>query len=92
MPYLYKTNLEKNPNGLQADIDAKNTDKTDFETNGKPTATKIDEIVIAQTTFVTELSYTNFKAKIVASIGWVDVKYTDDRIKYVLNLLTDNPL
>lgn len=92
MSYLYKTILEKSPNGLQEEIDAKNADKIDFETNGKPTARKVDDVFLAQTTFISDLSYSNFKAKIVAPITWSDVKYKEDRIKYELNLLTDNPL
>ena len=86
--YLYRTTLFK-PNitvlGLSASNDA---DRTDFENNYKSTAAKTDAIIIAETTFISELSFVSFKAKIIVPILWSDVKYLDDSEKYQLNLLS----
>ena len=90
--YLYKTQIIKNPNGTQSEIDAIVAEKNDFETNFKAMATPVSGVVIAETTFVTDLSYANFKAKIVSPILWSDVKYIEDIVKYILHVTSSVPL
>jgi len=92
MAYLYRTILHKDLQNVFSPPPTNNADKTDFETNYKSQATMVGDIVIAQTTFMSELSYASFKAKVVSPLGWVDVKYLDGIQRYVLNLLTENPL
>jgi len=75
--YLYKTIISKSQNGTQEELDSFSADKTDFETNYKSQAVKVDEVILAETTYLNDLSY---------------VKYVEDNVKYVLNLLSDNPI
>lgn len=89
--YIYKTSIFKSST-LVIGIDPNNVaNLSDFETNFKATARKIDELLLSGNSFVIELSYTDFKAKITGSVLWSDVKYIETS-KYLLHLLTDNPL
>lgn len=76
----------------QADKDQHFADKTDFEMNFKSQAIPTSDVIIAETTFVTELTYAQFKTKIVLPILWSDVKYIDGTLQYVLNLSSEIPL
>jgi len=93
MAYFYKTILFKNASNVigfsSSDITQNNTDKTDFEINFKATAVKVNDVIIAETTFISDLSYTNFKVKIVSPLTWGNVRYTEDATQYILNLLSD---
>jgi hypothetical protein len=89
--YLYKTTIYKSlANVIGADP---NNDvyKTDFETDCKATANRVTSVIIAETTFETALSYTDFKAKIVLPLTWMDVKYTENNT-YILYLSSNNPI
>jgi len=91
--YLYRTTIYKDTsNVLGLNISQNNTDKTDFETNYKNTAIAVSNVVISETTFLTELSYATFKTKVVTPILWSDVKYTDDGLRYVLHISSSIPL
>ena len=90
--YLYKTIISKSQNGTQEELDSFSADKTDFETNYKSQAVKVDEVILAETTYLNDLSYSAFKAKVALPLAWSDVKYVEDNVKYVLNLLSDNPI
>ena len=96
MAYLYRAEIFKSSTGLggwtQAQIDQNNSDRSNFETNFKSTAVKISIVFLGATTFITELSYANFKAKIVSPIAWTDVKYIENNTSYSLNIISDNPL
>ena len=95
MPYLYRTKIYTNKPFIRAlalDETAEENNQSDFETNYKNQAVKIDDISVAENTFTIEKSYVDFKALIVGGVLWSDVKYFSDDIKYVLNLITNNPL
>lgn len=66
---------------------------SDFETNYKAPAVKIDDIVVQATTFETIKTYDQFKALIDGvTITWGDVKYAKEDKAYDIYLLTDSPL
>jgi len=91
--YLYKTIIYKDTSNLgdTIDISQNNVNRSDFETNHKPSAIEINQIFLSETTFQIDLSYTDFSAKVVSPILWSDVKYIDNN-HYELILLTDNLL
>ena len=85
--YIYKANIDFQDN----------TDKTDFETNYKTTAKEFSSIIVSDTAFILESTYTNFKALIDGiNITWADIRYiikiTNNLIRYELHLITNNPL
>ena len=95
--YLYKAIVYKIPNdvaGITAsEVIAHQTDKIDFEANFKSTAIKVDELVLAETTFVISKTYTQFKTLIDGVLRvWSDAKYTEDSTRYILNVLTTSPI
>lgn len=85
--YLYKTTIftdDTNVIGLNA---SQNTsDVSDYETNHQSSTTKITDIQIAETTFKTEMSYTDFDTMIVSPYSWSDVKelHLDNRYELYL--------
>jgi hypothetical protein len=90
--YLYKTRIWKdttNVIGVDPAVEAAN--KTDFETNYKSSAIGVSSIEIAETTFITDLTYTEFKAKITGDITWGDVKYSENS-RYDLYIITNSPI
>ena len=90
--YLYRAIIYKEPKKIGVPDGSHAADKSDFETNYMQTATKVNEIVVSETTFVVEKSFTNFKALIDGVvITWGDVKYMDGDA-YKLNLLSGSPL
>jgi hypothetical protein len=86
---LYMTTLFKSTDnviGAPADNDV---NKTDFETNDKPLATKVDEVSLMTTTFIINKTYTQFEALLSPPLTWADVKYIEDDRKYTCYLLTE---
>ena len=84
--YLYKTTIYKETADIVGiDATQEGANKTDFETNFKSQAIAVDDVAIAETTFITDLSYSDFKAIIVSPIGWADVKYVSNG-KYILHV------
>ena len=90
--YLYKAVIYKQPATLGVPANTHTADKLDFETNFKTQAAEVTEVLLAETTFVIDKTYTQFKALIVTPVTWSDVKYTDDLQKYILSLLRDTLL
>jgi hypothetical protein len=91
--YLYHTYILKdgtNTAGYNLATEAAN--KTDFETNFKATAYKIEDIFPAETTFDVIKTYADFKALIVSPITWADVNYADETKFYDIYLLTAEAL
>ena len=87
--YLYQTVLYKTNArviGLPSGNDA---NKTDFETNDKPLAVKVDGVIVSETTFVIEKDYASFEALLVSPLTWADVKYTENDAMYDCFLLTE---
>lgn len=89
--YLYKTIIYKNTDNVGGLTLAERTqmalNKTDFETNHKATAIKVDEIILAETTFEIEKTYAQFEALLTGDLTWADVKYKEIDNIYVINLL-----
>lgn len=92
MAYLYRAVSYKNPEllGLPAGTNA--ADITDFETNYKATALLVNSVNLAETTFEIDKTYTQFKALVVSPLTWANIEYTEDSVKYIFNLLSDDPL
>ena len=91
--YHYKCTIFKNPQVLGLPNGTHAPDITDFETNFKGQGTQISDIILAETTYVTDLSYRGFKGKIDGvNVTWANVKYINDSAKYILNLLSGNPI
>lgn len=86
--YLYKTILYKDTSSVIGTPASNLGDVSDFEDNHKNSAELVTEILIEETTVVTELSYSDFKNLIVL---WSSVKYTNGS-RYVLHIISDMPL
>jgi hypothetical protein len=78
--YLYKAKVVKGT-----------AEATDFVAS-KGSALLINDILLADNTFVLTVPYATFKANISAPISWSDVKYVDGTYKYMLYLMTDTNL
>jgi hypothetical protein len=92
--YIYKTTIYKPARRNIVDDDIRSINQAsqdDFEANYKASAVLITSVVMAETTFITELAYADFKAKIVSPITWADVKYIDNN-DYVLYLASEVPI
>ena len=64
----------------------------DFETNYETQSVPVTEMVVAETTFIIDLNYTNFKSKIVAPILWNDTKYVDGTLQHFIFISSNSPL
>jgi hypothetical protein len=65
---------------------------SDFETNYKALATKVDNIQIAETSFLITKTFPDFKALISGAVSWGDVKYIEGHISYRMYLVTQTEL
>jgi len=92
--YIYKTILYRDTtNVIGLNVTQNNIDLADFEANYKASSTSVDSIVIMETTFQIDKTYTQFKALVDgATILWSDVRFVKDPQKYCLYLVTDSPL
>ena len=76
--YLYKAILYKNSSEV-IDVDANNdTNLADFQNNHKAAALKIEDVALAETTFIISESYASFSARIVSPLDWSDIKYKEN--------------
>lgn len=90
--YLYKTVTYHDTNNV-ATVPANNTaDNADFVANRKATAVKVDELVISETTFVTDMTYTAFKTLVTNNTTWASVKYVTGTKSYSMYLISSSPL
>lgn len=90
--YLYKTKIYYDTtNVIDAPAD-NDTNLSDFNNNHKSSALLVDDVSVAETTFILEKSYSDFDALVSDPITWEDVKYIDDGISYNLFLTSSNPL
>ena len=85
--YLYKTTLFRDTSNVIGAPTSNTADLADFEANFKATATPVNELVVAETTFYIADTYANFKALISAPLTWADIKYIQRLEKYELFLL-----
>lgn len=85
--------MKSTTNTIGFDPTTEAANKTDYETNYKSLTVKVTDIVVAETAFIVEKTYTAFKALIDGStIKWTDVKEKESDIAYELHLITDSPL
>ena len=70
-------------------------DVSDFEAQHMSLATEVDEVAIADTTFIADLLYADFESLIDGvAVSWSDVKYRrlyDGRYMLTLASLTELP-
>lgn len=92
--YLHKVEIFKlTESVIGIDVTQNDADKADFETNYKASAKKIDSLIIAETTFEVEKTYSQLKALIDGTtITWADIKYVETDGGYKLYLLRDTLL
>jgi putative sterol carrier protein len=90
--YLYKTIIYHDDTNVVETPTNNDTDNTDFETNNKSSAVSVNEVVISSTTFVIELSYSDFDDLITGDVAWTDVKYIEDAKAYCLFLASETEL
>lgn len=92
--YIYRCYIYTQTDGVVGVVPAtESANKTDFETNYKSSATEFSDVTIIETSFIKDLSYTDFKAKIDGvTITWADVKYEVYPIMYEIYLVTDTPV
>ena len=93
MAYIYRVGLYKHPETISIPGGTYVADISNFETNYKSQTLKIDTIIIAETTFEINKSYTDFKDLIDGvTITWADVKHLESDSSYILILQTSAPL
>jgi hypothetical protein len=90
--YLYKTVTYHNTNGVVTVPANNTTDNSDFVANRKASAVKVDEMVLSETTFVTDLSYSAFKTLVTNNTTWASVKYITGTKSYQMFLISSSPL
>lgn len=92
--YLYKTQLHRDTTNVNNPPASNDNDVVDFDVAGKKgSATKINEIVIQETTFITVDDYATFDGRVDGTtIVWSDVKYIEDASSYTLYLSSDTAL
>jgi hypothetical protein len=91
--YLYQTTLFTNTSHIYGlNVSQNNADLSDYTSTHQSSTEKISDVVIAETTFTTQLTYAQFKSAIASPLTWVDVKEIDSGDHYDLYLLTNNPI
>lgn len=91
--YLYKTFIYTNTaNVIGLDETENATHLADYEGNHQADTISVDDIQIAETTFVTDMEYDNFHDLIVTPFDWGDVREVEKDNHYALYLITTSPL
>jgi hypothetical protein len=91
--YLYKTIIYTNDtNVIGLDTTQNASDVADYENNNQASTVKVSNVQVAETTFLTELDYTDFDALITGDYSWDDVKEADHETHYELYLITSSPI
>lgn len=90
--YLYKTVTYHTTTNVVTLPANNTTDNTDFVNNNKASAVKVDAVEVAETTFVTELSYSAFKTLVTNNTTWASVKYIQGPRAYQMFLVSSSPL
>lgn len=89
--YLYKTTLFKTTDDVIGFSPTNDSDTQDFENNFKVQAQPVNDLMLAETTYEIEKSYSDFKALLAQLIKtWSDVTYKETNKKYELNLLVNS--
>lgn len=91
--YLYRAVIYKSTTKVINPDPNNEANMTDFEANYKGTAMAITGMDILDTTFISDILYSVFKTKIDGVIiTWANVKYIENDICYIINLINPNPL
>lgn len=89
---LFKTTIFRDTSlVLGADNSQHALDIIDFENNYQLLANSIDILTVNDTTFIIELSYSDFLTKIITPLTWSHVKYITKHDRYELYVLTNLP-
>ena len=94
MLYIYTTTIIKDTtNTIGYNPTAESAAKSDYETNFRSLTVKVNDLVVAETSFEIDKTYTDFKALIDGTtIKWSDVKEMNGGNIYELHLITESPL
>lgn len=91
--YNYHTILYTDTaNVVGLDVTQNNSDLADYENNYQDDTVKISGVTVAETTFDIDYDYTTFKSKIASPLAWTDVKEVSTPNRYVLYVVTSEPL
>ena len=90
--YLYKTVTYHDTNNVVTVPVDNTTDNADFVANNKASAIEVSELVVSETTFVTEMSYGDFDTLVEANASWASVKYTVGVHDYTMYLISSSAL
>ena len=92
--YLYRTTLYTDTSSVVGINVAQNTtDLADWDNNYEALAELVTSLQIAQTTFTTDKTWTQFKALIDGvNITWANVKYYYEGNREVIVLIVNEPL
>jgi hypothetical protein len=91
--YNYRTILYVDTaNVIGLDTTQNALDVANYVNNYRADTDKLDEILMAETAFLIDLSYTDFKTKVVDPIAWTDVKEIHRQGRYELNLISGTSL
>lgn len=91
--YLYRTDLYTDTSKVTGiNISTNNANLSEYQSDHQSQTEKISDLTIAETTFVTEISWAVFHGAIVSPLTWADVKEAILSNRLTLYLITDNPL
>lgn len=92
--YLYKKVIFiETDKVIGIDVQQNNADKTDWEDNYKSSAVPVNELVIAETTFIVDnITWATFKTLVDTPYTWGDVKYIENSGRYEIYLTSSEPL
>ena len=91
--YLYKTFIYTDTTNVVGLDETENAAHlADYEGNHQADTIKVDDIQIAETTFVTDMEYDDFHDLIVTPFDWGDVRELEKDNNYQLYLITTSPL
>lgn len=91
--YLYKSTVYFDTTDvIGIDPVQEEANKVEFEANYKASVYQVDDIQIAETVFVLNKSYADFKALIDGEVAWTDVKMIQQDKYYELFILSATQL
>lgn len=90
--YLYKTALYTDTTNVPSPPSDNSTNLTEYQTNHQSDTVKVNTVQLAETTFATDISYTDFDTLVASPYDWTDVKEVTLKNRYELYLLTSEPL
>lgn len=90
--YLYRTSLYTSTSNVPNPPANNSTNLSEYENNHQSSTVKVSEVQLAETTFSTDISYSDFDTLVASPYDWGDVKEVTKNNRYELYLLTSEPL